>query len=71
MAQIDVKGRALLFSTFLGGSGWEGGYGIAVDSMGGIYVAGGTDSIDFPVKKALQKNKRKESDAFITKLIME
>jgi len=42
----------LVYSTFLGGSGWEDPVGwarIAIDSLGYVYVTGGTDSIDFPV----------------------
>jgi len=57
VTKINSKGSALVYSTYLGGSGNDtnpinaGLYwgGIAVDSMGNAYVTGGTDSIDFPV----------------------
>jgi hypothetical protein len=39
----------LVYSTDLGGSGDDQPYGIAVDSAGDFYVAGYTDSIDFPL----------------------
>jgi hypothetical protein len=39
----------LLYATFLGGSATNNGGGIAVDSSGNAYVAGTSDSMDFPV----------------------
>ncbi len=39
---------ALLFSTFLGGSGGDIGYAIAVDAAGSAYVTGYAGSSDFP-----------------------
>src|SRR5439155_14144119 len=37
----------LVYSTYLGGSGWDEGFGIAVDAAGAVYVTGGTSSADF------------------------
>lgn len=39
----------LVYSTYLGGSGDEEPSGIAVDANGNVYVAGATDSTDFPL----------------------
>lgn len=36
-------------AAFLGGTGDDDGYAIAVDTVQGLYVAGSTDSTDFPV----------------------
>jgi len=59
----------LKYSTYLGGSLKDAGYGIAVDGKGDAYITGYTASTDFPTKNAYQAaNKGGTSDAFITKL---
>ncbi|MBI3192581.1 MAG: SBBP repeat-containing protein, partial [Pedosphaera parvula] len=54
VAKFDPGGAALLFSTYLGGSEFETGWGIAVDPRGNTFVTGITGSSDFPTKGALQ-----------------
>jgi hypothetical protein len=49
VAKISADGSQLLYSTYLGGSATDVAYGIAVDSLGQAYVAGTTDSPNFPV----------------------
>jgi hypothetical protein len=56
------------YSTYLGGSGTDEGYGIAIDNSGYIYVAGYTDSLDFPVQSACQSSSGGNEDIFLTKL---
>jgi hypothetical protein len=68
VAQLTAEGDALLYSTYLGGSGQDQGIGIAVDKKGQVYVTGRTDSTDFPVKKALQPELGGDLDAFVTQL---
>jgi hypothetical protein len=64
---INAAGNGYVYSTFLGGSGNDEAYGIAVDSLGDAYVTGATISTDFPVKSALQSYGG-NTDAFVTKL---
>jgi uncharacterized protein (TIGR03437 family) len=54
VTEINSGGTALLFSTFIGGTGSESGRGIAVDRLGNIHIAGEGTSTDFPVKNAMQ-----------------
>ena len=49
VTKVNPTGTALVYSTYLGGSGGEGVASIAVDSAGNAYVTGGTVSHDFPV----------------------
>jgi hypothetical protein len=46
--KLNPAGSGLLYSTFLGGSGNDTAYAIAVDGSGNAYVAGGTTSSNFP-----------------------
>src|SRR5216117_694021 len=48
VTKLNPDGSALVYSTYLGGSGWDEGHGIAVDADGNAYVTGMTNSIDFP-----------------------
>lgn len=48
ISKLNGDGSALVYSTYLGGSGGDVIYGIAVDSLGIAYVVGSTDSPDFP-----------------------
>ena len=58
----------LIYSTYLGGSGDDQGFGIAVDSLGNAYVTGFTTSTDFPTKNPLQTAKALGKDVFVTKI---
>lgn len=74
VVRLDPSGHSLLYSTFLGGPGEDGGYGIAVDDRGNAYVAGYTQSHSFPVRHPLVNVYPKVgggSSAFITKIATE
>ena len=49
IAKLNPSGTDLVYSTFLGGSGSDYPYGIAVDPAGNVYVTGATSSTNFPV----------------------
>jgi hypothetical protein len=49
VAKFNSTGTALLYSTYLSGSTDSGIYGLAIDAAGNAYVAGATNSKDFPV----------------------
>jgi Bacterial Ig-like domain (group 3)/Beta-propeller repeat len=67
VTKINAAGSALVYSTYLGGSGGELASGIAVDSSGNAYVTGVTASTDFPTKNALQPANAGKTDVFVTK----
>jgi hypothetical protein len=49
VTSLNPAGTALNFSTYLGGSGGDNGVSIALDGSQNVYVAGETNSSDFPV----------------------
>jgi hypothetical protein len=68
VAQLNPTGSALLYSTYLGGSGDDEAEHIAVDSSGNPYVTGATNSTNFPTMNPLQPAFGGGGDAFVTKL---
>ena len=72
VAKLNAAGSALVYSTYLGGSGDDRAYAIALDSTGNAYVAGKTQSTDFPTfsttLNVLQGQNAGGTDAFIAKL---
>lgn len=79
VSKLSADGSALVYSTYLGGSGDEpfAYHGLALDGNGSAYVTGATRSADFPttsgVKQPLLNNVAHNddgapSDAYVTKL---
>jgi len=70
VTKFSPDGSTLAYSTYLGGDGWDYGYGVAVDGHGHAYVIGSTESYDFPTTPGALDSSRNgyESDAFVVKL---
>jgi hypothetical protein len=78
VTELNPTGTALVYSTFLGGTGalsiyGDEAYAIAVDDSGDAYVAGQTYSTDFPVTTGAYQTANNgaahnNSNAFLTKL---
>ena len=64
---VDVP-TDLVFSTFLGGSEYDFGRGIAMDGAGSAYATGYTDSSSFPTTPGAFDPSLNGYDAFIVKL---
>lgn len=73
ITKIDKSGSSLLYSSFIGGSGFDAVSRIAVDAAGNVYLAGGTSSTDFPVTSGAIQSKfgGGDRDAFVLKLASE
>jgi hypothetical protein len=67
IAKVNAAG-ALVYCTYLGGSGDDRGLAIAVDAQGGANVAGSTGSVDFPLITPLQATLHGSRNAFVAKL---
>jgi hypothetical protein len=76
VAKLNAAGNALLWSTYLGGTGnsngeGDGVLGLALDSSGNAYVTGYAFSGDFPLVNAYQSKNPAEqfggANAFVTK----
>ena len=68
---MSAAGSALVYSTYIGGTGDDSAAGIAVDSAGNAYVTGYTASTDFPTVNPLQASNHGGAhgdDAFVAKV---
>ncbi len=73
VSKLNAAGGALMYSSYLGGSGFELVRGIAVDNQGNAYIVGQTGSTDFPTVNAFQSTNNATTrlgggTAFITKI---
>ncbi len=69
IAKLNPTGSALIYSTYLGGSGGDACLGMALDSSGNVYLTGLSSSPNFPTVNPAQPNfGGGASDAFVAKL---
>jgi len=67
VTKLTAAGNEVIYSTYLGGYAEDSVEGIAIDSLGCVYVTGYTASSDFPIRNAFQSENR-GGDAFVAKL---
>jgi hypothetical protein len=67
-AKFSADGQALLRSTPLGGSGFDSSHGLALSPSGDVWIAGRTDSTDFPIVNAFQPDLAGSVDNFVSRL---
>ncbi|HMG97376.1 MAG TPA: SBBP repeat-containing protein [Gaiellales bacterium] len=68
VTKLNPAGSALVYSTYLGGAGFDNGSDVTVDGGGNAYIAGGTGSTDFPTTPGAFDTTSDGSDGFVTKL---
>ncbi len=69
VAKLNAAGNALVYSTYLGGSGVDVGYAIGIDSTNSAVIIGDTTSSNLPVSStAFQKTLAGGQDVFLAKL---
>ncbi len=67
--RLSPSGGTLQFSTFVGGSGDDIGYGITLNSVNlDMYITGSTNSTSFPILNPLPSGYGGSTDAFVTKI---
>jgi Ca2+-binding RTX toxin-like protein len=70
VAKVNAAGTGLVYAGYIGGTGSDFGWGIAVDAGGNAYVAGETSSseVSFPVKVGPDLTLGGGYDAFVAKI---
>jgi hypothetical protein len=68
VTKLNPAGSALLYSTYIGGSGNDIGSSIDIDTIGNAYLIGSTKSADFPLQNPVQAASGGQFDAFVAKL---
>lgn len=67
LACLSPSGSQLLFSTYLGGSDWDDGLAMILDTMRNVYITGRSQSPDFPTINPIQAEYGATNDVIIAK----
>lgn len=68
VSRLNATGTALVYSTYLGGNGYEEGRGVTLDASGAAWVVGGTAAVNFPLADPIQAMASDNGDAFVARL---
>jgi hypothetical protein len=68
VTKLTLDGSGLVYSTYLGGSGNDAALAIAAGASGAAYVAGTTNSTNFPLANPFQGIGGVPSSAFVSKI---
>ena len=68
VVKLSSSGSRIIYATYLGGSGSDDGYDIAVNKARDVFITGETTSSDFPTINAYQAVRAGQRDAFISKI---
>ena len=68
LVKLNPSGTAIIFSTYLGGSGLDHAYKVAVDPFGNAWLVGQTLSTNFPLVAPIQGALAGSGDVFVSKI---
>jgi uncharacterized protein (TIGR03437 family) len=68
VVKLNAAGNGMAYATLAGGSGLEAAFGLAVDAGGNAYLAGFTDSPNYPVTAQAARRTGARTEAFVTKV---
>jgi hypothetical protein len=68
VVKVNPAGTGFEFAGYLGGSTFDDLYGVAPDSAGGVYLAGSSDSSNFPTRVGPDLTPNGVQDAWVAKL---
>ncbi len=68
VSKINPEGTGYVWSTYLGGTSHDWGWGIALDSSENVYVTGGTASENFPLENEFDDDQTGNVSVFVTKI---